>query len=295
MDRSNGTTSSSSATPSLSRASSQASTTGLTAYQARLLEGNSLSRAGSQNRGIFTPATTGPAAARRWAPSHRVSASVDRARGRREPRSEEQSDGGSPPLQSPARPMSSTVEDILRRHASHRATSPEPLRTPTRTADPLPLTPNDATPRPPSRTVEDILSRHGLMRDDTGSSDASVRSIRSIRSTEPPSTPVDLSNAASHAASTIAKSRSTPPFLKRRTLPEPVSVSSYLPPEVSTTSPLLPSSPTHAQSPTLVSPSRTYQTRELDQPNSATLGRTFGCSTVSDVANGDQPPETATL
>ncbi|KAG9120291.1 hypothetical protein FRC07_004278, partial [Ceratobasidium sp. 392] len=191
--------------------------------------------------------------------------------------------------------MSSTVEDILRRHASNRTTSPEPHRAPVRTVDPLPSTPNDATPRPPSRTVEDILSRHGLIRDDTGSSDASVRSIRSIRNTEPPSTPVASSGAASHAASVIAKSRSTPPFLKRRTLPEPVSVSSYLPQEISTPPPPILDSPTHSQSPTVASPSRAYQPQEVEQPQSATLGRTFGSPAVSNITNGIQPFEAASL
>ncbi|QRW05455.1 hypothetical protein RhiLY_04454 [Ceratobasidium sp. AG-Ba] len=182
MDRSNSTASTSSAASSLSRASSQASTAGLTAYQARLLEGNSLSRAGSQNRGIFAASTTGPAAARRWTPSHRVSASVDRA------------------VQDGILAATNRREKtrLLYNHRLDRHLQLTP-RTPARSIiDPSPLTPNDATPRPPSRTVEDILSRHGLIKDDTGSSNASARSIRSFDS---PSTPVAPSNAASHAVS----------------------------------------------------------------------------------------------
>ncbi|KAG8745710.1 hypothetical protein FRC10_007190 [Ceratobasidium sp. 414] len=185
--------------------------------------------------------------------------------------------------------MSSTVEDILRRRASNRTISPEPLRIPSRAVDSLPSASNDATPRPPSRTVEDILSRHGLIKDDTGSSDASVRSFRSF---EPPSTPAAPDNAASHAASVIARSR---PTLKRRTLPGPIPVSSYLPEETSTTSPPPPASPTHFQSPTPASPTRTYQPRVIDPPHSATLGKTFRTPTVGNAVNGDQPSETASL
>lgn len=294
MDRSNSIASTSSSTSSISRASSKASTTGLTSYQERLLERtSSLSRTGTQNRGIFTPPTAGPAPARRWAPSHRVSASVDTARVRGEFRGEEQHEGDPPPLQAPNRPMSSAVEDILRRHATSRNPSTETSRTTISSVDHSPSASDDpqfAIPRPPSRTVEDILRRHDLLKSDASTPESATYS----RTTEPSTAPALSSNAA-QAASIIAKSRSTPPFIKRRTLPEPIAVTSYLlddsqPP----TSP--PATPQALSlTPTPASPTRTFQRRTADRPEPATLGRTFRTPAPAIHPIGDQPLETATL
>ncbi|CAE6396286.1 unnamed protein product [Rhizoctonia solani] len=295
MDRSNSTASTSSATSSLSRGSSK-STTGLAAYQERLLERTLSGRTGAQNtqnRGIFASATGGPPPARRWAPSHRVSASVDTARARWESRGEEQHEGEITPMQSPTRSMSSAVEDMIRRNASTRSTSSESSRIQMQSNESQPPTSDDPqTPfqRPPSRTVEDILRRHDLLKD--GAPDSPTRNHTHLA--EAPVTPSSSSNAAPQAASIISRTRATPPFLKRRTLPEPIAVSSYVP-EDQPKSPPPAASPPISSIPTPVSPTRSYQPRTLERPEAATLGRTFRTPSSIPQTNAEQPLETATL
>ncbi|KAH7344769.1 hypothetical protein B0J17DRAFT_607929 [Rhizoctonia solani] len=295
MDRSNSTASTSSAASSISRASSKASTTGLTSYQERLLERtSSLNKTGTQttpNRGIFASPTAGPNTARRWAPSHRVSASVDTTRARWESRGEEQHEGEATPMQSPIRPMSSAVEDMIRRNASNRSTSAESSRIPHADTQPPPLDdPHTTIQRPPSRTVEDILRRHDLLEDSTPDSPSRTHS----RLAETPNTPT-LSNATSQAASVISRSRATPSFLKRRTLPNPISVSSYLPQEGQPSSPPQAVSPPVSSTPTPALPARGYQPRNFERPEPATLGRTFRTPSSGSQTSVDQPLETATL
>ncbi|KAJ1311210.1 hypothetical protein OPQ81_009710 [Rhizoctonia solani] len=264
MDRSNSTASTSSAASSISRASSKASTTGLTSYQERLLERtSSLNRTGTQNaqnRTIFASPTGVPPPSRRWAPSHRVSASVDTVRARWESRGEEQHEGETTPIQSPTRPMSSAVEDMIRRNTSNRSTTADPPRIPGHHAEPHPPTSDDPqTPnqRPPSRTVEDILRRHDLLTDNTPDSPSRAHA----RLAEASSTPTPSSDAASQAASVISRSRATPSFLKRRTLPDPIAVSSYLPEEGQPAAPPPAASPPVSSTPAQTSPTRSHQLR----------------------------------
>ncbi|KAG8733921.1 hypothetical protein FRC11_000145 [Ceratobasidium sp. 423] len=144
--------------------------------------------------------------------------------------------------------------------------------------------------RPPSRTVEDILRRHDLLKD--GPPPDSPTRTRA-RLAEAPSTPTPLSNAASQAASITSRSRATHSFLKRRTLPDPIPVSSYLPEEGQPTSPPA-TSPPVSSTPTPASPTKNYQARNLERSEPATLGRTFRTPSVSQTS-ADQPLETATL
>ncbi|CUA76921.1 Ras GTPase-activating-like protein rng2 [Rhizoctonia solani] len=297
MDRSNSTASTSSAASALSRASSKASTTGLTSYQERLLERtSSLNRTGSpnaQNRGIFTSPAGTPPAARRWAPSHRVSASVDTARARWESRGEEH-EGDTTPMQSPTRPMSSAVENIIRRNASTRSTTSDSSRTSAQYTEAQPPASDDPqTPiqRPPSRTVEDILRRHDLLNDNPPESPTRTYA----RLAEAPNTPSSSSNLASQATSTISRSRATPSFLKRRTLPDPIAVSSYLPEGDQPSSVPPAASPPVSSPPAPASPTKSYQPRNLERSESVTLGRTFNPPSSASPTNVAQPLETATL
>ncbi|CAE6447844.1 unnamed protein product [Rhizoctonia solani] len=298
MDRSNSTASTSSAASSISRTSSKAPTTGLTSYQERLLERtSSLNRTGSQNtqnRGIFASPAGGPPPARRWAPSHRVSASVDTARARWETRGEEQHEGETTPMQSPTRPMSSAVENMIRRNASNRSATSDSSRMSVQPPEAQPPTSDDPqTPiqRPPSRTVEDILRRHDLLGDNI--LESPTRSY--ARLTEAPSAPSSSSNTVSQAASIISRSRATPSSLKRRTLPDPIAVSSYLP-EVSQHTSLPPAaSPPVSSPPAPTSPTKSYQPRRFERPEPATLGRTFRTPPPVSQTSVVQPLETATL
>ncbi|KEP55797.1 IQ and RasGAP domain protein [Rhizoctonia solani 123E] len=298
MDRSNSTASTSSAASALSRTSSKTSATGLTSYQERLLERtSSLNRTASQNtqntqnRGIFASPAGGPPPARRWAPSHRVSASVDTARARWESRGEEP-EGETTPMQSPTRPMSSAVENMIRRNASGRSTSSDSSRIPVQYSE-APTSDDPQTPiqRPPSRTVEDILRRHDLLNDNPPESPTRAYA----RLAEAPNTPPGSSNVTPQAASITSRSRVTPSFLKRRTLPDPIAVSSYLP-EDGQPSSLPPTvSPPVSSPPAPASPTKSYQPRSLERPEPATLGRTFRTPSSVSQTNVAQPLETATL
>ncbi|CAE6429290.1 unnamed protein product [Rhizoctonia solani] len=292
MDRSNSTASTSSAASSLSRGTSKTSNTGLAAYQERLLERTLSGRPGvqnTQNRGIFASPTGGPTPTRRWVPAHRVSASVDTARARWDSRGEDQHEGEITPIQSPTRPMSSAVEDIIRRNTSTRSTSSESSLTQLHSTEPQPPAMDDSHPplqRPPSRTVEDILRRRDLLKDTVSESPTRTHTYL----TEAPNTPPSPSNAALQTASIVSRPRDTPSFVKRRTLPAPIAVSSYLPESQPKSHPV--ASESNSSAPASVSPTRT---RGPERTEVATLGRTFRAPSSISRTNAEQPSETATL
>ncbi|KIJ56777.1 hypothetical protein M422DRAFT_72916 [Sphaerobolus stellatus SS14] len=221
MDRSNSISpnaTSSSESPTIGR---QGSSANPFAYQTRLLERTaSLSRSGSISSRFPQPASPStPQATRRWTPTHRVASSVDSMRGKWEERAKAE-------LAAVGISSSPTKEEALDSRIGdgpgpyHGAGLRDPGPAPAPAPAPAPVPRDGPAPSPSPGPGPGTLSKRSSWTQEYGGS----RRYRSIeRSLERPLPSLPSKDVPTNQDPPTPTYR-TPPHLKRRTLPTPVTL-----------------------------------------------------------------------